>query len=317
MRNESSVHRPLARMFSGFGAVILLASARLLLHCLTNGRYGFHRDELATLDDAGHLAWGYVGYPPLTPAVGRLALELFGPSLAYYFTMSTTIKKAAATRPNRASRPDGAATRQHLLDTAGQVFAERGFADATSKEICERAGTPMVSVNYHVGSREALYEAALVEAHRQVVGLDELAALAVGLSEPRDKLRAVLSRFVSLSTSAGTPWGFMVMLREVLSPSAAIPALVEKAVRPKAAFLLGLIGEVLGLNPKAPAVQRALMFTVLPCIAMMIAPKQMQAALLPAVAKDKDALAEDLVRFVMAGLDAVALAHRSDNHSNG
>jgi TetR/AcrR family transcriptional regulator, regulator of cefoperazone and chloramphenicol sensitivity len=231
--------------------------------------------------------------------------------------MSTTTGKPAAKRPKRVSRPDGAATRQHLLDTAGQVFAERGFADATSKEICERAGTPMASVNYHFGSREALYEAVLVEAHRHVVGLDELEALTTGLSDPREKLRAVLYRFVGLSTSAGTPWGFLVMLREVLSPSAAIPALIEKAVRPKAAFLLGLIGEVLVLNPKAPAVQRAVMFVVLPCIAMMVAPKQMQAALLPAVMKDKDALAEDFVRFVIAGLDALAVTHRSDNHSNG
>jgi len=126
---------------------------------------------------------------------------------------------------NRASRPDGAATRQHLLDIAGQVFAARGFADATSKEICERAGTPMASVNYHFGSREALYEAALVEAHRQVVSLDELSALTEGPGDARDKLRAVISRFVGLSTSSGAPWGFMLMLREVLSPSPAIPAL--------------------------------------------------------------------------------------------
>jgi len=95
----------------------------------------------------------------------------------------------------RASRPDGAATRQHLLDIAGQVFATRGFADATSKEICERAGTPMASVNYHFGSREALYEAALVEAHRQVVSLDELTALTEGAGDPRDKLRAVIQAY--------------------------------------------------------------------------------------------------------------------------
>ncbi|MEZ0604189.1 TetR/AcrR family transcriptional regulator [Paraburkholderia sp. IW21] len=226
--------------------------------------------------------------------------------------MPPPTKKTATSKPKRASRPDGAATRQHLLETAGRVFAERGFADATSKEICERAGTPMASVNYHFGSREALYEAALVEAHRQIVGLDELAALTADLSDPREKLRVVLSRFIGLSTRSGTPWGFMLMLREVLSPSTAIPALIEKAVRPKAAFLLKIIGEVLELNPEAPVVQRALMFTVLPCIVIMIAPKQMQSTLLPAVAKDTDALAADFVRFVMAGLDAIALAHRSE-----
>ena len=211
----------------------------------------------------------------------------------------------------RASRPDGAATRQHLLDIAGQVFAARGFADATSKEICERAGTPMASVNYHFGSREALYEAALVEAHRQVVSLDELSALTEAPGAPRNKLRAVISRFVGLSAGSGAPWGFMLMLREVLSPSPAMPALIEKAVRPKATVLLGLIGEVLQLDPHEPAVQRALMFSVLPCIALMIAPRQVQAALLPAVGKDKNALVEDFTRFVMAGLDALAAAHRA------
>lgn len=66
---------------SGPGLLILLALLRFLLHLLTNGQYGFHRDELATLDDARYLAWGYVAYPPLTPFIGRVALELFGPSL--------------------------------------------------------------------------------------------------------------------------------------------------------------------------------------------------------------------------------------------
>jgi len=61
--------------------LLLLALAVVAIHCLFNGNYGFHRDELATIDDARDLAWGYVAYPPLTPAFGRLSLELFGTSL--------------------------------------------------------------------------------------------------------------------------------------------------------------------------------------------------------------------------------------------
>ena len=48
---------------------------------LCNGRYGFHRDELQVLDDARHLAWGYVAYPPLAPFLGHIELWLFGTSL--------------------------------------------------------------------------------------------------------------------------------------------------------------------------------------------------------------------------------------------
>ncbi len=64
--------------------LILLVGVALLalaIHALTNHRYGFHRDELATLDDARHLAWGYVAYPPLVPTIARMALALFGESL--------------------------------------------------------------------------------------------------------------------------------------------------------------------------------------------------------------------------------------------
>jgi 4-amino-4-deoxy-L-arabinose transferase-like glycosyltransferase len=68
--------------------LLALAAFRLLLHTLTNGQYGFHRDELATLDDARHLAWGYVAYPPFAPLVARLALEMFGsaPAAVRFFT---------------------------------------------------------------------------------------------------------------------------------------------------------------------------------------------------------------------------------------
>ena len=55
-----------------------LVAAKVVFHALTGDGYGFHRDELATLDDARRLAWGYVAYPPLTPAIGSLGLEWFG-----------------------------------------------------------------------------------------------------------------------------------------------------------------------------------------------------------------------------------------------
>ena len=76
------------RPASALRTLLALAAFRLLLHTLTNGQYGFHRDELATLDDARHLAWGYVAYPPFAPLVARLALELFGsaPAAVRFFT---------------------------------------------------------------------------------------------------------------------------------------------------------------------------------------------------------------------------------------
>src|SRR5664279_5679766 len=61
--------------------LILIALATVVVHQIVGNRYGIHRDELATLDDARHLAWGYVAYPPVTPFFGRLSLILFGTSI--------------------------------------------------------------------------------------------------------------------------------------------------------------------------------------------------------------------------------------------
>ena len=66
---------------SDLGLLSLLAIALVLLNTLTNGQYGFHRDELMSLDNARPLAWGYVEYPPVTAFLGRVELELFGRSL--------------------------------------------------------------------------------------------------------------------------------------------------------------------------------------------------------------------------------------------
>lgn len=60
-----------------------IAAAAVALHTLTNGRYGIHRDELQVLDDARHLDWGFVEFPPLTPLIERISLMLFGTSLAW------------------------------------------------------------------------------------------------------------------------------------------------------------------------------------------------------------------------------------------
>jgi hypothetical protein len=66
---------------SDLSILIYVALATIVVHLLTGGEYGFHRDELATLEDARHLSWGYVAYPPVTPLLGRLSLVLFGTSL--------------------------------------------------------------------------------------------------------------------------------------------------------------------------------------------------------------------------------------------
>jgi len=55
-----------------------------------------------------------------------------------------------AQRKAPARRPD---TREQLLETAGQVFSEKGFAGATGKEICERSGANATTLRANDSAR--------------------------------------------------------------------------------------------------------------------------------------------------------------------
>lgn len=75
-RSVSAARQPRDTTF-----LVAVSAAFAVAHILTNGRYGFHRDEFQFLSDARHLDWGFVAYPPFTPFVEHIALSLFGLSL--------------------------------------------------------------------------------------------------------------------------------------------------------------------------------------------------------------------------------------------
>jgi 4-amino-4-deoxy-L-arabinose transferase-like glycosyltransferase len=61
--------------------LLICATIVVIVHLLTNSRYGFHRDELQVLSDALHMDWGFVPYPPFAPFVERIGVGLFGLSM--------------------------------------------------------------------------------------------------------------------------------------------------------------------------------------------------------------------------------------------
>jgi AcrR family transcriptional regulator len=210
----------------------------------------------------------------------------------------------------RSKRPDGDATRQQLLDVAGQVFSERGYADATSKEICARAGVNLAAVNYHFGSRDQLYEAVLVEAHHHLLKLEEMQAVASTEADPRAKLRAILTGIVHRAASPDAHWGARVVIRELLSPTAFAPTLVHKAIAPKAMVMLGIVTQILGVPPDSPGLQRGLFFMMSPCLALLMAPRAMRENLFPALNDDLDGLVDDMLRYADAGLASLAARYK-------
>jgi Dolichyl-phosphate-mannose-protein mannosyltransferase len=83
VHSHDPLKAPMAATRSQLSAMPVLVIAVLfgVAHMLTNGQYGFHRDEWQFLSDAQHMDWGFVPYPPLTAALEHLGLKMFGLSL--------------------------------------------------------------------------------------------------------------------------------------------------------------------------------------------------------------------------------------------
>ena len=62
---------------------------------------------------------------------------------------------------SRAGRSDGDLTKSKILDAAGRLIAQDGFAKTTSKAIAKLAEVDLAAINYHFDGRDGLYRAVL------------------------------------------------------------------------------------------------------------------------------------------------------------
>ncbi len=149
-------------------------------------------------------------------------------------------------------------TKTRLLESAGRIYAAKGFQRATGKEICQDAGANMAAINYHFGSKEGLYVAVLVEAHRRLMDRDTLAASLTPELAPRERIAGFLDILVQrLFAESAESWPMQVVVREMSDPTTALDTLVDREIRPKSMILRAAVGDLMDLPPDHDAVLRA------------------------------------------------------------
>jgi hypothetical protein len=99
-----------------------LGAATMIAHAFTGAGFGFHGDELQFMDDARHLAWGYVAYPPMTPFFARLSLDLFGTSLAGFRFFASLAQAVAIILTGLTACEMGGGVRAQVLAAAFMVY---------------------------------------------------------------------------------------------------------------------------------------------------------------------------------------------------
>jgi AcrR family transcriptional regulator len=156
----------------------------------------------------------------------------------------TTAPARAAEEAARGDR--GTAARDQLLLHATRIFSVKGYAGASTREICEAAGVNVASIHYYFGDKEGLYRAVLLRPITRITqrlqGFDD-PALPLEAS-----MRMLLAPFIATSADAEHDRAVMRLhLREMLEPSPVFREVVERSIVPHHNALAQLLARHVGI----------------------------------------------------------------------
>ncbi len=149
-------------------------------------------------------------------------------------------------------RKDGEETRQRILEAACQVFGEKGYRDATVADICTRAGANIAAVNYHFGSKSALYRAVWEHGAEKAGQLYPLDGGLPPSATPRQRLCAMVSALVRRrSDSRRLGYFHQIRMSEMYGSTGELDDLILAQVRANRSHARHILSDMLG--PKATA----------------------------------------------------------------
>ena len=128
--------------------------------------------------------------------------------------------------------------RDRLLDSAEQLFAERGFDGTSIRDLAAAAGCNIASVNYYFGGKEKLYieiwrRHLLLLRDSRIASIDKVLSKSEGKPVLEDLLRSFAYSFIGpLLDESGGPRLIRLMAREMLNPHLPASMLGDEVIMP-------------------------------------------------------------------------------------
>ena len=194
-------------------------------------------------------------------------------------------------------------TRQRLLESAAVIFTEKGYANTSVAEICERAGANIASVNYHFRSKDALYRAVLQFTSEQAENFYPFSFSSEDQPEVRlyRLILALLKRILS-SEMAGN--FYSLVAKEMAEPTIASGEIVSQNIARHQRIMKEIIRDICGLEIDDELLLR-LHFSILSqCLFISYNEKGRQHHLQknPIQFKDAEVFARHIADFSLAGM---------------
>jgi Transcriptional regulator len=142
------------------------------------------------------------------------------------------------------SKNNDSSTKKRILQAARLVFASRGLASATVREICTQAGANVAAVSYYYGSKEKLYISVLEDYLANVISRYPFDEGVTDKSTPEECLRSYVRGFLRQTLGDGDPVNEKLgslLTQEYLEPSQYFSALFEKYCRPTHRQLIAIL----------------------------------------------------------------------------
>jgi AcrR family transcriptional regulator len=204
-------------------------------------------------------------------------------------------------------------TRDRLLQAAVEVFGERGFRDATVRDICARAGVNVASVNYYFHGKEALYSEALAFAFREADRKYPPDAAADETLSAEERLRHVVYTLLRrLMDDSHLGCHGKLIAREIADPTHALDHIVETTMRPRFRVLRDIVPRLLGPGWNQADIDRCIHGIIGQCLVYRHS-RPLIERLCPEIVAGPEAIertAELIVRFSLAALKQLAAEKR-------
>ena len=149
-------------------------------------------------------------------------------------------------------------TENRLLDAAAELFAVRGYASVTIRDISDKAGANIAAVNYHFGSKEQLHALAMEHARQRALKEDPYPAgpPPAGPLTPERKLRRHLRAMLGRAFATGPAgWYMQIVLREMVDPTPALKQTIDANIAPHQRKLEGIVGQIMHEDPDTEPVK--------------------------------------------------------------
>lgn len=197
--------------------------------------------------------------------------------------------------------------KEKLLAVAGDVFIEKGFRDATVAEICARAGANISAINYHFGSKEALYQEAWRHSFSESLKNYPIDGSVSETSSAEEKLRGQLTSMIRRIADENNK-DFFIAQMEMVNPTGLLQEVMQTELIPMRQKTLTLVRELLGPEATEQQVHNCEISIISMCVHPMVMQriaKRTGDQGMPAIIEDVGAFADHVVRFALAGIDAI------------